>query len=63
MTNDQPFPLVPGYNDQNDASAGLDATEDGPDEPLDPDADEDQVDSASADIQAATEGTLPASDD
>ena len=64
MSNSNPIPFVPGQNDRDDASAGLDAPEgDDLEQPLDPDADDDQVDSASADIQAATEGTLPASDD
>lgn len=60
MTNMQPIPQVPGQNDRTDADA-LDAAgaDDDVDQPLDPDLDDSSVDSAAADVQAATEGTLP----
>lgn len=62
MTNMAPIPQVPGENDgtaQNDRNIDAMSDADDVDTPLDPDVDDDQVDSAAADVQAATEGTLP----
>lgn len=63
MTNMQPIPQVPGKNDDSNVEGGApdplgdDTTDAGG--ALDPDVDQDRVDSAAADVQAATEGTLP----
>lgn len=67
MTNMQPIPQVPGNNDDlGAADKDIDALGDDTDDvdrPLDPDTDDNQVDSATADQQAATEGTLPSDTD
>lgn len=67
MTNMQPIPQVPGENDDSNIGGGApnplgDDTTD-VDGALDPDIDEDRVDSAAADRQAATEGSLPSDTD
>lgn len=60
MTNMAPIPQVPGENDGTAANDGaIDALGGRVDDDrgLDPDVDPDQVDSAAADYEAATEGT------
>ncbi len=62
MTNMAPIPQVPGENDgtaDNDKYIDAMGSADDVDQPLDPDVSDDRVDSATADAQAATEGTLP----
>ena len=67
MTTIDPFGQEPG--DRNDAAgndADVDTFGDGTtdlDRPLDPDVDPNQMDSAAADEQAATEGELPSDSD
>lgn len=64
MTNQNP--LIPPLGDDDrradDAQSGDGILEDD-DRPLDPDVDDDQLDSAAADERAATEGTLDDDDD
>jgi hypothetical protein len=65
MTNQNP--LIPPLGDDDDRRADDAQTGDGiledDDRPLDPDVDDDQLDSAAADERAATEGTLDDDDD
>ncbi|MGK3951516.1 hypothetical protein ACLKM7_04240 [Microbacterium sp. I2] len=58
----QPIPpIVPPTGDDDDLAADEDVLADD-DRPLDPDLDDDRLDSAAADERAATEGTLDADD-
>lgn len=58
MTNMQPIPQVPGENDERDLNGVAPDPMGGDDGALlDPDVDQDGVDSAAADRAAATEGT------
>ncbi len=60
MSNPPIPPVVPGMlpGDDDDAVARPDVLAADDDRPLDPDLDDDAVDSAAADERAATEGTL-----
>ena len=66
MTNQPIPPFVPAGGDDADRGPdeALDAAQPGDaDRPLDPDLDDDQIESAAADEQAASEGTLESGDE
>jgi hypothetical protein len=65
MSNPPIPPVVPGLlaGDDDDAVDRPDVLAGGDDAPLDPDVDDDAVDSAEADERAATEGTLDGESD